>query len=61
MSPTEIFVARTNIARMRVQIATECDGAIKAAYERLLQAQIEILRVGEADEASPAHPRSEKL
>jgi len=59
MSPTEAFVARTNIARMRLQIAAERDGATKAAYERLLKAQIEILQAGETEEASPLLPRAE--
>lgn len=59
MSPIEAFVARANIARMRLQVAAEPDCATKAAFERLLQAQIEILQAGEAEGASAPPQGSE--
>ena len=60
MPPIEAFVARANIARMRLQIAAEPDCATKAAFERLLEAQIEILQVGEAEDASASPQGSEE-
>ena len=60
MSPTESFVARTNIARMRLQVAAERDGATRADYERVLQVQVEILRLGEAEDACALPERPEE-
>lgn len=60
MSPIDSFVARANIVRMRLQIAVEQDGAATATLQRLLEAQIENLRAGEAGEDRAASRRSEE-
>jgi hypothetical protein len=55
MTPTDAFVARANIKRMRLQIAVERDPAASAILQRLLEVQKETLRAGEAgeDQVSP--------
>jgi hypothetical protein len=50
MTPTEAFVARENIARMRQQIEFETDDAARVTLRLLLAEQVEILRGGEAEE-----------
>lgn len=52
MTPMAAFVARANIARMRFQLATSVDAEKQATLQRLLEEQLETLRVGEASEVS---------
>ena len=60
MSPTDKFVARTNIARVRQQIVVEQDPVTMATLQRLLDAQIETLRAGEASEGLLPSTHSEE-
>lgn len=48
MTPMDAYVARANVARMRVQLATSVDAETQATLQRLLEEQLEALRVGEA-------------
>lgn len=60
MSPTDEFVARANIGRMRQQIAVEQDLVTIATLQRLLEEQIETLRAGDAGEDHlPPRPSEE--
>ena len=60
MTPTDAFVARANIVRMRQQIAVERDAATTATLQRLLEQQIETLRAGEAGGDLPSPRQSEE-
>ena len=50
MTPMDAFIARENVARMRLQIATERDATTRATLHRLLEEQMETLRAGGAEE-----------
>jgi len=50
MTPTDAFIARANIARMRQQIAVEQDATTTSTLQRLLEEQMETLRAGDAGE-----------
>ena len=52
MTPMDAYVARANVARMRVQLTTSVDAETQATLQRLLEEQLEALRVGEAWEDS---------
>jgi len=43
------FVARANIVRMRLQLATFVDAAAQVTLQKLLEEQLEALRAGEAE------------
>jgi hypothetical protein len=60
MTPTDAFVARANIIRMRLQIAVEADAAATAMLQGLLEEQLETLRAGEVVEASASRGQFEK-
>jgi hypothetical protein len=44
----DAFIARANVARMRLQLATPVDAETRATLQQLLEEQLETLRVGEA-------------
>jgi len=48
----DAFIARANVARMRVQLATSVDAETQATLQQLLEEQLEMLRVGEGWEDS---------
>lgn len=50
MTTTDAFVARENIARMRSQLAVTADAVTQAMLRRLLEEQLEKLKVAEAGE-----------
>lgn len=50
MTPLDSFVARANIVRMRLQLATSLDAPTQATLQQLLEEQLEKLRAGEAEE-----------
>lgn len=52
MTPMDAFIARANVARMRLQLATPVDAETRATLQQLLEEQLETLRVGEAGEDS---------
>ncbi len=52
MTPMDAFIARANIARMRLQLATSVDTETQGTLQNLLAEQLETLRVGEAWEDS---------
>lgn len=52
MTPMDAFIARANIVRMRLQLATSLDAATQTTLQELLEHQLEALRAGEAEETS---------
>lgn len=54
MTPMDAFIARANIARMRLQLATSVDTETQATLHNLLEEQLRTLRVGEPWEESEA-------
>lgn len=52
MTTPDAFVARENIARMRSQLSVTADAATQTMLRRLLEEQLERLRVAVADERS---------
>jgi len=46
----DAFVARTNIVRMRLQLATSMDAETQTTLQKLLELQLETLRAGETEE-----------
>ena len=52
MTPMDAFIARANIARMRVQLAAPVDAKTRVILQQLLVEQLETLRAGEAEEDS---------
>lgn len=59
MTPTDTFVARANIVRMRRQIAVEQDAVTTASLQQLLEEQMETLRAGEAGGDLPSPRQTE--
>jgi hypothetical protein len=49
MTPMDAFIARANIVRMRLQLATSVDAVRQATLQHLLEDQLEKLRTGEAE------------
>ena len=52
MTPMDAFVARANVARMRIQLATSVDAETQTTLQQLLEEQLELLRAVQAEEGS---------